>query len=432
MKDLSVKKSAKLYKEAKKVLPDGGSRSTISLAPHSIYIKSAKGKYLYDIDDNRYLDFNNNYTSLIHGHAHPLLTEAAIMQIKKGTGFSFGSETELNYADILCSRCTNFDKIRFMNSGTEAVMNAIKAARAYTGKSKIVKCENSYHGSYDFAEVSLGVDPSNLASGHPESKAYASGTPQSVLDEVIVIPFNKSKIASEIIDANYEDIAAILIDPFGQNYGKSIPNGSFLSAIEKVCKKYNILLIADEVVSFRAGYSGCQGERKISPHLTALGKIIGGGFPIGAVAGHAEIMEVFEAKESRPKLPHGGTYNANPVSMACGKVAMQMLTKDAFQKLNNLGQAFRDGIQDVFRLMNLDAHTQGQFSVFGLSINDKSMQDQSLRGQIYESTGLHYYMLKNGYWLTPGLTGVCSTIMDHSDVDPFCQTLLEGIKILRS
>ena len=166
--------------------------------------------------------------------------------------------------------------------------------------------------------------------------------------------------------------------------------------------------------------------------MTALGKIIGGGFPIGAVAGHAEIMEVFEAKESRPKLPHGGTYNANPVSMACGKVAMQMLTKDAFQKLNNLGQAFRDGIQDVFRLMNLDAHTQGQFSVFGLSINDKSMQDQSLRGQIYESTGLHYYMLKNGYWLTPGLTGVCSTIMDHSDVDPFCQTLLEGIKILRS
>ena len=432
VRKVSLKESQRSFEIAREVLPDGGSRSTISLSPHSIYIKSASGKYLNDIDGNRYFDLNNNYTALIHGHAHPKITKAAVSQIKNGTGFSFGSEAEYSYAEMLCSRNQNFQKIRFMNSGTEAVMNAIKAARAYTGKSKIVKCENSYHGSYDYAEVSLGVDKTSPEDLKPTSMAYSSGTPQGVLDDVIVIPFNNTSTAKKIIEESANELAAILIDPFGQAYGRSIPSDGFLQMLEDMCEKYHILLIADEVISFRAGYSGCQAERKINPHLTVLGKIIGGGFPIGAVAGQNDVMDVFKSHGKRAKLPHGGTFNANPVSMAAGKKAMEMLTKDAFIELNKLGALFRSGIQEVFELSDVDGKVEGQFSIFGMTINEALLSDFSERGKTYQSHGLHYYLLCKGYWLTPGLTGVCSTVMDSSDVSAFCETLLEGIRALRS
>ena len=160
--------SAALYANAQRVLTEGGSRSTIRIAPYSIYVRNAQGKYVTDVDGNRLFDFNNNYTSMIHGHAHPHVMAAAIEQIHRGTGYSFASEAELALAELLCDRSANFDKMRFMNSGTEAVMKAIKAARAYTDRPKIAKCENAYHGSYDVAEVSLGVPPTDLAAGDPE------------------------------------------------------------------------------------------------------------------------------------------------------------------------------------------------------------------------------------------------------------------------
>ena len=193
-------KSAATFSRAQTVLTEGGSRSTIRIAPYSIYVREAQGKYVTDVDGNTLFDLNNNYTSMIHGHAHPDIVDAAMRQASRGTGFSFGSEAELALAELLCDRSPNFDKIRFMNSGTEAVMKAIKAARAYTGRPKIAKCENSYHGSYDFAEVSLGVEPTDLAAGDPVAQGYSKGTPQGVLDDVVVIPFNETSTARRILD----------------------------------------------------------------------------------------------------------------------------------------------------------------------------------------------------------------------------------------
>ena len=429
-KKLSHKRSKNNFREAKKVLPDGGSRSTISLVPHSIYAQSASGKYLQDIDGNKYFDLNNNYTALIHGHAHPEITKVAVEQIKKGTGYSFGSETEYSLANLLCERNDNFDKIRFMNSGTEAVMNAIKAARAFTGRPKIVKCENSYHGSFDVAETSLDVDKTASVTPYPKSTSYSHGTPQGVLNDVVIIPFNNPHASREIIEKYANQIAAILIDPFGQKYGRKIPTDEFLITLKNLSAENNILLIADEVISFRAGYSGCQKDRDLNPHLTALGKIIGGGFPIGAVAGHQDIMNVFESQGRKAKLPHGGTFNANPVSMVAGKKAMEMMTQKDFKKLNDLGSAFRNALRDVISQTDIEACVEGQYSIFGIKTDNQKLSDSSERGKKYESSGLHRYMLNNGYWLTPGLTGVCSTVMDHSDIDPFCDTLIRGIKHL--
>jgi glutamate-1-semialdehyde 2,1-aminomutase len=354
-----------------------------------------------------------------------------MQQINRGSGYSFGSEAELALAELLCGRSANFDKIRFMNSGTEAVMNAIKAARAYTGRPKIAKCENSYHGSYDFAEVSLGVDPSDLSAGDPASQAYSMGTPQGVLDDVVVIPFNEPGIARRILDENAVELAAVLIDPIGQGLARIAPSDEFLAMIEQFCAASDVLHIADEVIAFRAGWSGLQGARGLKPHLTTLGKIIGGGFPVGAVVGNAEVMSVFEADEAKAKLPHGGTYNANPVTMAAGLKAMEMLTPDEFVRLNQLGDEFRKGIQEVFDISDTDGEVQGQYSIFSMSLSDPALGDSTARGHTYRSAGLHRYMVQNGYWMTPGMIGVLSTVMDTADVAPFCDTLLSGIRQLR-
>ncbi|MBT8078457.1 MAG: aminotransferase class III-fold pyridoxal phosphate-dependent enzyme, partial [Gammaproteobacteria bacterium] len=408
-------RSADLFRRAQRVLTDGGSRSTIRIAPYSLYVASAQGKYVTDLDGNTFVDFNYNYTSMIHGHAHPAVIDAAMQQIRRGSGFSFGSEAEFELAALICDRCANFDKIRFMNSGTEAVMNAIKVARAYTGRPKIAKCENAYHGSYDFAEVSLGVEPTDLDAGDPVSRRYSQGTPQGVLDDVVVIPFNEAEIARRILEAHAGELAAVLIDPMGANMARIPPSDAFLSMLRRFCDDHGVLLIADEVIAFRAGPDGVQGDRGFRPDLTTLGKIIGGGFPVGAVAGRGDVMSVYETDGGKPKVPHGGTYNANPVSMAAGHAAMKLLAGDAFDRLNAVGDAFRKGIQEVIDLSGIDARCEGQYSIFGITTEDPVLVDGSARGQVYRSGGLHRYMAQHGFWLTPGLSGVLCTLMDESD-----------------
>ena len=425
-------RSAELFSRAQAVLPDGGSRSTIRISPYSVYVREARGKYVTDVDGNRLMDFNNNYTALIHGHCHPAIVEAVTRQVDgRGTGFSFGSEAELALAELLVGRSENFDKIRFMNSGTEAVMNAIKAARAYTGKPKIAKCENAYHGSYDFAEVSLGVDPTDVSQADPVSKPYSKGTPQGVLDDVVVFPMNDPENALRILEANRSDLACVMIDPFGARLGRGPTTDAFLETIQDFCDRTGVLLFADEVVAFRAGWSGCQGERGLRPDLTALGKIIGGGFPVGAVAGRKDVMAVFETGDSKARLPHGGTYNANPVTMVAGHAAMEMMTRDAFERLNTLGESFRKGLQEVLDLTGTEGTVEGQYSVFALTLADAELSDEDAMGHVYASSGLHLYMVRHGYWLTPGMAGALSTVMDSGDVDPFCQNLSDGIRTLK-
>lgn len=427
----SDSKSAALFERAQNVLTDGGSRSTIRIAPYSIYVRSAQGKYVTDVDGNRLIDFNNNYTAMLHGHAHPEIVAAATEQIGRGSGYSFGSEAEYELAELICGRVDNFDKIRFMNSGSEAVMKAIKAARAYTGRPKIAKCENAYHGSYDFAEVSLGVEPTRLEDGDPMSRPYAHGTPEGVLDNVVVIPHNDPAAARRILDLHAEDLAGVLADPIGLGMARIPHTDEFFAMVRDFCDASGALFIADEVVSFRAGLAGMQGDRGLTPHLTTLGKIIGGGFPVGAVAGSAEVMSVFEVGEGKPKLPHGGTYNANPVTMAAGHAAMSMMDADAFDRINELGEAFRQGCREVLELTDTDGSVQGQYSIFSITFKEPDLNDDAPRGAVYRSSGMHQYMVQNGYWMSPGMLGICSTVMDLQDVDAFCETLKAGIDTIR-
>ena len=284
-----MSKSSDLYDRGLKVMPGGCSRNTILRKPHPLYVEKGAGCYVTDIEGVERVDFANNMCSLIHGHAHPEVTEAVAAQLANGTAFTIGTEVEVEFAEHIVSRSAAFDKMRFVNSGTEAVMSCIKASRAYTGRSKIAKAEGAYHGLYDYAEVSQTSKPENWGDeNNPSSVPVAHGTPKAALDDVIIIPFNDPERALKILEENADDIACVLLDVMPHRIGLIPANDDFARAIYKWTRQNDSLLVFDEVITFRSNYGGAQEwYEEISPDLTAMGKMIGGGFPVGALAGRS-------------------------------------------------------------------------------------------------------------------------------------------------
>ena len=211
MSDSTTARSTALFDRACHVMPGGNTRTSVWHSPHPPYAASGAGCRLTDVDGNVYLDFLNNYTSMIHGHANPVVAEAVRKQLEIGTCFAMPTESEIELAELLCGRAPGFEQIRFTNSGSEAVMMTLKAARAHTDKPKIAKCEGAYHGSYDFAEVSLDSAPESWGNADPNSVAYSAGTPRSVLDEVIIIPFNRPEESEKILATHADELALSLI-----------------------------------------------------------------------------------------------------------------------------------------------------------------------------------------------------------------------------
>ena len=358
-----------MYDRGLKVLPGGVNRVRGFLSPFPIYAESAEGCWITDVDGTRWLDCNNNSLSLIHGHARSEIVDAGRRQLGLGTAMSTPTESEIGLAEMLCERLPNMASIRFFNSGTEAVMFAIKAARAKTGKSKIAKIEGAYHGLYDFAETSLDPAPGQW-SNEPTAVPYAKGTPKSVLSEVIVLELNNVESMVRLLRENQSDLAAVLVDVLPLTTGTLSMDPDFLRAIRSLTRDLGIMLIMDEVVSFRFGFGGMQGVYGCDPDLTALGKIIGGGFPVGAVAGTASAMEVFDHRlTGKPLLPASGTFTANPMTMTCGKVAVELYTADECTRLNKLGQDVRDNVDRMIRKLGFEAQTTGYGSVFKIHFN---------------------------------------------------------------
>jgi glutamate-1-semialdehyde 2,1-aminomutase len=424
---MDLSKSQQLFERARTVLPGGNSRSTIDLKPHPIYVTHGKGSLVFDVDGNEYVDFNNNYTSLILGHANDAVTDALIQQAPLGTAFSFGTPAEVEHAEFLVSRVPTFDQIRFMNSGSEAVMNALKAARAYTGRAKIAKCEGAYHGSYDYAEVSLSAGPKDWGQNYPQAVPYAKGTPQGVLDDVLVIPYHDTLAARQLLEGAAGGLAAVLFDPVASRVGMLPPTAEYLEMLVEFCETHGVLLIFDEVIAFRLGVEGAQGVYGVAPDLTALGKIIGGGLPVGAVAGKSSVMEVFNGGG----LPHGGTFNANPVTMVAGSATMRQMTAAAYAELNGMGEYTRQAFRDAFARAGVAAQVTGQSSLARLHLTNRPLSDyRSIYPQGDESqrmTDLHRCWLEDGFYLsTYGL--VCLSMANSRvEVDALVDSTIRGL-----
>ena len=415
--------SQALYERAMKVMPGGNTRTTVYMKPHPFYASHGKGCRLTDAEGVERIDFTNNYNSLIHGHAHPAINAAVRGQIERGSAFPMATELEIRLAELLCGRIASFEQVRFCNSGSEAVMMAIKAARAYSGKPKIAKCEGAYHGSYDFAEVSLDPTPESWGNGDPESVAYAKGTPRSVLDEVVVIPFNKPDRAERILHAHAQTLACVVIDLMPNRAGLIPATPEFVTMLQRFRKETGVLIVLDEVITLRLGYGGGQEVFGITPDLSAIGKIIGGGYPVGAVGGSGEAMAVFDPTRDKPLLPHGGTFNANPVTMVAGEAAMQHFGQDEIARLGMLGDKARAGITAAFGEAGLPGQVTGLGSLLRIHPHNRPLSDyrSSLMSAPEKSqlAAILRRMRDNGVFVNE--RGVCSlsTPMGVAEIDIF-------------
>ena len=417
----SKSRSQKLYDRALTSLPGGNSRTTVFMKPYPIYAARGEGCRVWDVDGNEYIDCVNNFTSLIHGHAHPLLVEAATRQLALGSAFGLPTLSEIELAELLVSRLPSVEQVRFTNSGTEAVMMALKAARAFTGRPKIAKCEGAYHGSYDYAEVSLDPTPEAWGRNAPVSVAYARGTPDNVLADVVTIPFNDAEAAVSLIREHGSELACVLVDPMPNRAGLAPADRAYLEALRQITREVGALLIFDEVITFRLAYGGAQGLWNIDPDLTTLGKIIGGGFPVGAIGGHKEFMAVFDPRSGKPALPHGGTFSANPVTMRAGLAAMELLDHAAFVRLDMIGAAVRAGINEAFRRYGVPGGTVGLGSLLKIHFAERPIRDyrsaymteqEVLRQAIFNRGLLNRGVLAAGYGLM-----ALSTPMTDADID---------------
>ena len=357
-------RSQKLHDRACRFMPAGDTRSVTFHEPYPTYMAYGSGFTLVDADGNQYLDFQNNYNSLIHGHAHPGVTAAVAQQIRSGTVFGSPAESQILLAAELCARLPGADKIRFCNSGTEATMLAVGLARHVTRRYKILKLEGGYHGSHDGVQIS--IKPALEKAGPIESPCSVpenAGIPPGVTRNCVIAPFNDIDITEKIIAANHHDLAAIIVEPVAGSCGMIPPQPGFLEMLRASASQFEIPLIFDEVLSFRLSKGGCQERYGIEPDLTTLGKIIGGGFPVGALAGPDEYLRHF-APDKDGFLGHSGTFNGNPVTMTAGLATLVELTAAEIDRINQLGKMLRSGLREVLGDLAITAQVTGISELF--------------------------------------------------------------------
>ena len=364
--------SKALQDEAVKYLPGGSSRSTAYFKPYPFFAERGEGHYVYDVDGNRYLDFMLNATSLILGHAHPDVVEVMQKQVAKGTAFANPTEHQTELARILVERIPGMDSVRFTNSGTEGALNAIRAAKAFTGRHKFAKFEGAYHGSSEEASISVYKPPDPDG---PKAVHEFPGMSPRLLEDVIVLPYHDLDECDRIIRRHAGDLACVVIEPVVAGWGYVRGEQDFLEGIRRITEELDILLVFDEVQSLRLSPGGAQAEFGIKPDISFFGKIIGGGTAVGAFGGREEIMALYDPSLPGTKIGHGGTFNANPLTMSAGVTVMNHLTPDVYDRMNALGEDLRQQLRAVFDEAEVDAQVTGVGSFFGVHFTDEEITD---------------------------------------------------------
>ena len=414
-------KSRAIWEEAQDYLPGGDSRNAIFWDPYPIFVESASGCHVVDADGVDRLDFINTMTTLILGHAPRPVVQAVREQLEKGVVHNAPSQHQVRLAKLLCQRIASFDLVRFTNSGTEATLNTLRAARAITGKSRFAKAEGGYHGTHDAVTVSLRVNPEQAGDpDRPIALPGSAGLPDGILDGVVIIPFNEPDAALRLLEENKDDLAAVIVEPVLGTAGMVPASPDFLTMLREFTTQNDIILIFDEVISFRVAPGGAQEYYGITPDMTALGKIIGGGFPVGAFGGRRDIMELYDPTKG-PKITHSGTFNANPVTMLAGSITLEQLTPEVYRNLAELTERLRQGVREVCAVLEVPVQVTGLGSLFGIhftrdqvrSYRDVAAEDTKLRSQVFLG------LMNEGILATPNLVGALSTAITEAEVDTY-------------
>jgi len=411
-----------MFARAQNVMPSGYTRHMAVSPPYPVYADHAEGCWITDIDGNRYIDYVNNFTALIHGHGRKEIVDVIANQAHRLMSAILPCEAEIQLAELLQERIPGVELVRFMNSGTEAVMIAVKAARAYTQRSKIAKMEGGYHGQYDLIEASFCSGPDNWGpANHPSSVAHQFATPKSLLDEVVVLPTNDTEATRQLISDNAGELAAVLIDPYRIHLGNIEPTAMYLEMLREETSKHGIVLIFDEVMCLRVGYHGRQGQLGITPDLTTMGKIIGGGLPIGGLGGSRDVMSVFELDGVDAKVKHSGTFTANGLSMATGFAGMKLLTPDVFAQMDAQGERLREGLNAAINNSGLEACVVGDGSMSTVTLSQESVQNYRELAAVFTPELLNRAMALQRALLNEGVLSmrgmfIASTPMSDDDI----------------
>ena len=419
-------RSRALHDEALAVMPGGNSRTTTFFDPYPFYVQRGQGAHVWDADGNDRLDFNGNYTSLILGHAPPEVVKAVQQVVEAGLSFPGPTEHEIRLAEMLTRRVPSVEQIRFTNSGTEATLNAVRLARAFTGRPKLAKFEGAYHGTHDGVLVSVSPDPKAAGSRkRPKAVASSAGVPPAVLKQTVVLPWNDSEACEQILEAEAANLAATIVDPLLSNGGTIPPAEGFLERLRATTERHGIVLIFDEVISFRVAWGGAQERLGIRPDLTTFGKIIGGGLPVGAFGGRADLMSFYDPRKGGARIGHGGTFNANPATMAAGIATLNALTPEAYGRLDALGDRLRGGVTRLLQATRRRGQATGLGSLFTLHWTAEPLTDyRSSRPKDGEMpVRVFAGLLNEGILLTQRGLGACSLAMGEEDVDRFVNAL---------
>ena len=399
----------------RKYIP-GGSRTSLVYQPYLNWIDRADGCRIIDIDGNEYIDFHNCYTAMVLGHGNPKVKSAIREQIERGMAFGTLVPVVTRWAQILCQRLDSVEKIRFTNSGTEAAMLSLRLARAFTGKDKILRIEGGYHGQYD------GVV-------YPPD---AAGLPRSTRGDYVFVPFNDEKALERTITQNRDQLAAMILEGVMAAGGYATARDGYLEFVREITAANNVLLVLDEVQTLRFDYGGMQHICGIKPDLTVLGKIIGGGTPVGACGGREDIMQ--QISPSTAKFRQSGTYNSNPVTAAAGVASLEQLTSQEIARINKLGQKLTDGIRSIFARQNIKGQVTGLGSVRHINFGQVPVVDYKTSQETNKDLLLllHLALQERGIYLPEGSHLAVSTPMTEKEIDTAVKAVDDAMTELKS
>ncbi|HET8912699.1 MAG TPA: glutamate-1-semialdehyde 2,1-aminomutase [Ktedonobacteraceae bacterium] len=410
---ISHTRSHELFAEAKELLPGGVNspvRAFRGVGGDPVFIERAEGAHLYDVDGNRYLDYVQSWGPMILGHTYPSVLEAVIEASRKGFSYGAPTQAESELAKLVIEYMPSIEMVRFVNSGTEATMSALRLARAYTGRSKIIKFSGCYHGHADMLLVQAGSGVATM--GLPDSP----GVPASTTENTLVAPYNDA-IAVEALFQRYpQEIAAIIVEPIAANMGLVPPESGFMQRLSELTKQYGALLICDEVMTgFRVARGGMQERLGIVPDLTCLGKIIGGGLPVGAYGGRREIMDHVAPVGT---MYQAGTLSGNPLAMAAGIATLRELGKSGqYEELERKGRILEEGFQQALKVTGTRAQFVRIGAMFCVYFNEQAVTNYEIAKTSDTARFARYFwsMLKRGIYLPPSQFESCFISLAFDD-----------------
>ncbi|MCE8423324.1 MAG: glutamate-1-semialdehyde 2,1-aminomutase [Candidatus Methanoperedens sp.] len=421
---MKTENSRKLFEAAKKVLPGGVSSPVRAIKPYPFYTKRANGSKITDIDGNDYIDYVMGYGPLLLGHNYPAIKEAVIKQLADGWLYGTPTELEVSLAKEIIKLYAGIDMVRFVSTGTEATMGALRAARGFTQKNKFIKIEGGFHGAHDAVLVKAGSGATTL--GTPDSL----GVPKDFTKNTLQIPYNDIEAMTEAIEVYKDDVAAVIMEPVLGNIGPILPKDGYLKEVRALTKENDVVLIFDEVITgFRLAMGGAQEYYGIKPDMTTLGKILGGGFQIGVIGGKREIMEKIS-----PAGPvyQAGTFNGSPVSMTAGLAMINTLKKEnVHDRVNDAGDSFRAVLSDIITDLGSDCSVIGVGSMFKVFFGSMPYNyREALKCDTDKFNAFFKKMLNDGIFLPPSQfeTNFLSLAHSKDDIERTMETYQRNLK----